>query len=317
VRTLLLSITFTLILWAGPIQTNYFHPNQWMMYNPIGKDLVISDTISVGLINTSVFETESYYADEYIFDAEITALLLQGHKTLSKQHRLDFSLPLYAMHGGIMDGLINEFHHLLNIGTPRDRNNEVYNQFRYLVKDGGTTIIDESGSYSGIGNFQVDLVSKWLEGSFELGSLVGIKIPLNQDPVVTTGKIDIATGLILHKAFNDKHHLYSNLLLTYNTPYDLRTTTQNNVVRFFGLLSYNYVKQNKDIFIVEYKFSSPPFDDGVIEFFYEVSRAMNIGYQFSLGKDNALEIFVLEDDFPYKNYSDISFAINYKHTFRR
>ncbi len=313
-RFIVLYLLFLALAWSETLESNYFHPNQWRMYNPIAKELDISSNYSISVVNTSIYETESYYPD-YIVDIEVLALLTQAHFKLSSKSRIDISLPLYAMSGGIMDGLVNGFHKLLNIHTPRDRNQEVYNQIRYLVKEGNQSIIDISKPYRAIGNAQIDWIALWYEKEqFKIATQIGIKVPLNQDKAVTSGTVDVAWALLASYDYK-AHHLMSNLMLTFNGDAPIRSNTPNNRVRFFYYLGYNYTFYSGNRFILEFKYSTPPYDDSTIEYFYEISSATNIGYSFKLSKKRRIQLFALEDNAPYKNYSDISFGLNFKQNF--
>ena len=300
-------------LFGGFINTNYFHPNQWMMYNPLPKDTLIEDSFTVGLINTSIYEHEADILD-YKLDVEIAAVLLQGSKKIASHHRIDVSVPIYHLSGGFMDGLVNTFHKVADIHTPRDRNNETYNEFTYWVKDGNNTVINRSGHHTTVGNMQLELVSRWIEADFDLGTVMGIKIPLNNDPVATTGGVDFLAGILYHQAWK-AHHLYANLDLTFNASYALRSVTHNVTERFFAFFAYNYQTQANNRFVLEFKYSTPPFKDPNIEYLYEISSATNIGYIWQIEEKKALEFFALEDNEPYKNYSDVSFGINYRQGF--
>jgi len=148
----------------------------------------------------------------------------------------------------------------------------------------------------------------------DIGSVVGVKIPLSDDPVVSTSRVDYLAGLIFHKGF-DQHHVFTNIDLTFNGDYALRSDTTNHTTRFFGMFAYNYETNGGNTFIIEFKYSTAPFEDPSIEYLYEISSATNMGYVWNLKDGTSWELFVLEDNEPYKNYSDISFGVNYSHPY--
>lgn len=244
-----------------------------------------------------------YYSNIYMFDYERTTIndmetlstsLALGYG-LSNRITLEFYYRVMFAFGGLMDGLIVEFHDLFGLAEG-GRNQYPRNKVNYLYKDAfsyDSGTIGQSPLILGV------LSNLYQKNNFNLNGRIALGLPISSKPGFSSNKPFITMGLILLYRRKNFFIDFSNHVSLFKTPKwlaaeDLKKLVFHSEIR----ISYNRVFGG-------FLYKSTPF---------RIADLSNGAYQVYIGYKiwKYFELSLVEEFPPMDTTPDVSFNLKIK-----
>lgn len=151
---------------------------------------------------SNIFVDESNAAWTSAFDME-TAYFNFGYSIgLPKGLEIGLNIPFFMMGGGFLDSFLTDFHRLFNM-PDYGRSFFPYNEFKYILSNNGTNLIDPRSDIWGLSDINFKLKKELFKnlGLFDSSALIlGLKLPTG-DPKggFGSGSIDLGYQMVFGK----------------------------------------------------------------------------------------------------------------------
>ncbi len=269
---------------------------QSFTYFPYSENyLLTKDAIGVGL--------DIYHSNVYTFntfenimnDFALTSITVGLRYGLSNNFTAELFIKYSVLNGGIMDVFIEDFHSFFGYSdhnrpdNPRNDVNYYNNDFFLYRKDNGTMSPI-------VFSFLKKIYSK---NNISTKARIGIGIPLETKPGLTSDKLFITSGIICTYKRKNLKIDFSNYISWFKKPEWILNEELKNKI-YFSELRFKY-----KIIIIGFIIKTSPFIIG------DLSRN---AHQIQLGlriNDN-IELLLLEDFTPFVTTPDISFNLRIK-----
>ncbi len=164
--------------------------------------------------NFIVDEKNSRY--KAVVDVEVIRTSLNLSYGISDNLEVGMEIPFYVLYKGFLDSFILDFEKSIDATTPMSRQQNGVNNFTYLLRRNGDTLISMDSPYGGVGDIALTAKVRHIYNSEikympSVSTRYAIKLPTGDDDrLLGSGKADFGIGIILEKSFGSSSY-YLNL----------------------------------------------------------------------------------------------------------
>jgi hypothetical protein len=149
---------------------------------------------------SNILVSQQTNGDALFVDAEYLRSDFRFETGLGRGLEVRASIPFYVMYGGFLDGFISGFHQAF--GFPNaGRENFPNDEFHYLYRKDGESVLDRNDSAAAFGDLTVQIKKALMvKDRNELAVRGAVKLPTgSRESLTGSGKTDFALGLLLSR----------------------------------------------------------------------------------------------------------------------
>lgn len=238
------------------------------------------------------FYRDSNASESILLDGETTKLDFAYRRGFADDLEFTAELPVYIVGGGFMDGFIQDWHRWF--GLPNGGRETVANdQRRYTYTRGGTTLLNEGGSATTLGDLELGL--GW-QSNEHLAIRALLKLPTGDDRHLTGGNLGGAVWAdwaLPFAAQSDWDGFVSGGLSVARRS-DVLSALQKTYAAFGGAgLSYD-ITRNLQAFTQLYAHSAL-YDNTDLDGLRKPGLQLAVGGRYQVSPSTAFELYVQED----------------------
>ena len=277
----------------GPLRVKNQFPLFLHTNAPYLEKAAAEDSLTAGLSYSSVYLIRDSSAWSAHLDMEIAELALILRKNVKDFVELGVEAQVLSFNSGFMDNFLNSYHSAF--GFPDyGRHNRPENEFLYVVKKNGVTIIKGENGRIGLGDLKFTIKKPLLSGDTAVSVKGSVELPTG-DPKTGfgNGSVDAALALLIDKSLTER--LMSHLNLGVVFPGDLKGHARIDLRDFLYGGAAVEAALWKDISLLgQIFFQGSPFPETGIGSVDRTAALLSLGGRYRSGR-NSIEVSFTED----------------------